>query len=280
MNPDDLFKKMMHEAKVARGVEHPENDVPDDIKFPSKEEADELEARIREQLDLDDDVEISFRSFDMSDPEQAAEVEAIFREYHEHTDEEGDTMVRPGDDEAVDNLLDSVLGNDWQEAPEPVVGESFEDYMRRIGLGDIIADDDDDLGYDKAAPGDEEGPFDYPEVAGEGGFIEQLVEDQRRRAGVHGQNVRSDILSSAEVLVNGDRNAQYGDPKQDFARTAQMWGAYLGIELEPHDVAAMMGLLKLSRIRWSPEKKDHWVDLAGYAACGADCAEDENGGLV
>lgn len=85
------------------------------------------------------------------------------------------------------------------------------------------------------------------------------------------RNPRSDILLTAEELVNGDRNVQYGDPRQDFQRTADMWSAYLGYRVEPHDVAAMMCLLKVSRIRWSPLKKDSWVDLAGYAACGWDC---------
>ena len=85
---------------------------------------------------------------------------------------------------------------------------------------------------------------------------------------------RTDVLYDAEHLINGDRNAQYGPPTQDFDRTAQMWSAYLGIRVSSHDVAALMCLLKLSRIRWSPEKRDHWVDIAGYAACGWECAED------
>ena len=83
---------------------------------------------------------------------------------------------------------------------------------------------------------------------------------------------RADMLREASLLVNGDRNAQYGDPRQDFQRTATMWSAYLGAKVEPHDVAAMMAILKVSRIRWSPQKRDSWVDLAGYAACGWDCA--------
>lgn len=88
------------------------------------------------------------------------------------------------------------------------------------------------------------------------------------------RNARADILLGAEELVNGDRNVQYGDPRADFKRTAAMWGAYLGIEVAPHDVAAMMALLKVSRIRWSPGRQDSWLDLAGYAACGWDCASE------
>jgi len=92
-----------------------------------------------------------------------------------------------------------------------------------------------------------------------------------------GPSNRSSVLHEADALVNGERNIDYGDPIADFRRTADLWSAYLGgVKLQPHDVAAMMSMLKLSRIRWSPEKRDHWVDLAGYAACGYDCSVREN----
>lgn len=87
---------------------------------------------------------------------------------------------------------------------------------------------------------------------------------------------RTAMLLEAASLVDGNRNAQYGDPLQDFRRTAGMWSAYFGVEVHPHDVAAAMALLKVSRIRWSPGKRDSWVDLAGYAACGLDCSQREN----
>ena len=89
------------------------------------------------------------------------------------------------------------------------------------------------------------------------------------------RNARATVLLGAEELVNGDRNIQYGDPRADFTRTAAMWAAYLGCDVAPHDVAALMALLKVSRIRWSPGKLDSWTDLAGYAACGWDCASAE-----
>lgn len=88
-------------------------------------------------------------------------------------------------------------------------------------------------------------------------------------------SARRQLLEEAATIVDGDRNAQYGDPRQDFQRTAAMWAAYLGVPVEPHDVAAMMIMLKVSRIRWSPTKQDSWVDAAGYAACGWDCARPD-----
>jgi hypothetical protein len=93
-------------------------------------------------------------------------------------------------------------------------------------------------------------------------------------------NTRTELLNEADRLVNGDRDNQYGDPNDDFQKTAKMWDVYLNAirkerpHLLPHDVAVMMMLLKISRIAWSPEKRDNWVDLAGYAACGWDCAEN------
>ena len=87
---------------------------------------------------------------------------------------------------------------------------------------------------------------------------------------------RRDLLNEAADLVDGDRNVQYGEPTADFARTAEFWSTYLGTKVSPHDVAAMMSLLKISRLTWSPMKRDHWTDLAGYAACGFECVESYN----
>jgi hypothetical protein len=92
---------------------------------------------------------------------------------------------------------------------------------------------------------------------------------------------RAALLREAESLITGDRNNQYGPPTQDFARTAEFWTTYLGDKLkddtkiEAHDIAAMMTLLKLSRITWSPEKQDSWADAAGYIGCGWECVVDE-----
>jgi uncharacterized HAD superfamily protein len=85
---------------------------------------------------------------------------------------------------------------------------------------------------------------------------------------------RAELLDEAKALICGDRNNQYGPPTKDFERTAAMWAAYKGVDFTAHDVAAMMALLKISRIAWSPDKRDHWADLAGYAGCGWECAAE------
>jgi hypothetical protein len=94
-------------------------------------------------------------------------------------------------------------------------------------------------------------------------------------------SVRSAVLEEARGLIDGDRNNHYGPPTQDFQRSAEVLDALEyrgpgGRELQPHDVAIMMMAVKLSRITWSPEKRDHWVDIAGYAGCGYECVHEES----
>ena len=88
---------------------------------------------------------------------------------------------------------------------------------------------------------------------------------------------RKECLDQAAECVLQNRQDQYGDVEDCFKKIARLWNAYLPstIELEPFDVASMMALLKIARIQANPKHGDSWVDLAGYAACGADIAVPE-----
>lgn len=92
-------------------------------------------------------------------------------------------------------------------------------------------------------------------------------------------SVRGGVLDEAKQLITGDRNNAYGPPTQDFVRTASMASAFgfqvNGQPLQSHHVAIFMILLKTSRLAWSPAKRDSWVDTAGYAGCGMECAVTE-----
>jgi hypothetical protein len=85
-------------------------------------------------------------------------------------------------------------------------------------------------------------------------------------------NRRTLTLRTAEKLINQERRAEYGDPKENFDRIAKMWSAYLGFEICGADVAVMMVLLKVSRIKGSPEKQDTYDDMTGYSALAAELA--------
>lgn len=79
-----------------------------------------------------------------------------------------------------------------------------------------------------------------------------------------------DVLEEALRITRGDRQATYGPPDQDFARTAAMWSALKGVPFEAREVALFMVALKLSR-ETHQRKRDNWVDIAGYARCGSLC---------
>lgn len=103
--------------------------------------------------------------------------------------------------------------------------------------------------------------------------VEENSEDAKRRL------TRADILHAAEKCVCGQREQDYGTPEDNFKAIAELWEAYLNkactkgvnVRVEAKDVAAMMALLKIARIAAGGGKADSWIDLAGYAACGAEC---------
>ena len=84
---------------------------------------------------------------------------------------------------------------------------------------------------------------------------------------------RAECLRAAEKCVCGQREQDYGSPEDNFERIAKLWNAYLGLQaVNAVDVAMMMALLKIARISTGTATEDSFVDLAGYAACGAEIA--------
>lgn len=86
-------------------------------------------------------------------------------------------------------------------------------------------------------------------------------------------NVRKIVLDRAMRAVTTTRARQYGTVEDNFGSIARLWEAYLGVKVTSVDVAAMMALLKIARTKANPKHLDSWVDLAGYAACGAEAGE-------
>jgi hypothetical protein len=84
---------------------------------------------------------------------------------------------------------------------------------------------------------------------------------------------RADILATASEYVTQDRAATHGDAEDNFRRIADLWNAYLGVNtISAVDVAVMLALLKVARIKSNPTHADNWIDIAGYAACGGEIA--------
>ena len=104
--------------------------------------------------------------------------------------------------------------------------------------------------------------------------VEKYGEDVKRKL------TRADILHAAEKRVCGQRETDYGTPEDNFETIAELWETYLRracvdeagcVYIDAKDVAMMMVLLKIARIAAGGGKADSWIDLAGYAACGAEC---------
>ena len=83
---------------------------------------------------------------------------------------------------------------------------------------------------------------------------------------------RAEILEAARVCVCGEREQEYGTPENNFALVGKLWEAYTGQPFSAKDVAMMLALLKVARIK-TGIKADSFVDLAGYAACAGEIAE-------
>lgn len=87
---------------------------------------------------------------------------------------------------------------------------------------------------------------------------------------------RQTLLREAERITSSDRNKSYGPAEDNFTHIADMWQVYLraqgyDVELHNYDVAQMMILLKVARLATNPLHADSMIDIAGYAACGAEC---------
>ena len=111
-------------------------------------------------------------------------------------------------------------------------------------------------------------------------------EMDRRKIAPEPDEVKSAIAAEAAKIVNGARRGAYGTPEQNFERIATLWNAYLVARgvlppevladpagkngLTPPDVAAFMRLMKEARIIETPDHRDSFVDLVGYALCGAE----------
>lgn len=75
------------------------------------------------------------------------------------------------------------------------------------------------------------------------------------------------MLEAANKAVHAeDMDHDYGKPEDNFATIAALWNTYLEaldcdcLELNARDVARAA----------TSTKCDHWVDIAGYAACGGE----------
>lgn len=83
------------------------------------------------------------------------------------------------------------------------------------------------------------------------------------------------FLANLAKIIAG-RSALYGATEDSLTHIAHLWHSYIQNRfgrtagLDTRDVIAMLLLMKVTRCTYSPSWLDSWLDIAGYAACGAE----------
>jgi hypothetical protein len=86
---------------------------------------------------------------------------------------------------------------------------------------------------------------------------------------------KEDVLRLAFQTVE-QREDTYGSPYENFKKVADMLTAYLGVDVQPHDVCVIEIIQKIVRLQTSNGlHNDSWVDIAGYAGIGAEVSHEE-----
>jgi hypothetical protein len=83
-----------------------------------------------------------------------------------------------------------------------------------------------------------------------------------------------DILDEAKEVI-ADRGKDYGLAALNHLRIAKLWSAYLERDIEPHEVAICMALVKVSRLQETPHHADSYKDGAAYIALAGQIASTD-----
>jgi hypothetical protein len=101
-------------------------------------------------------------------------------------------------------------------------------------------------------------------------FVDAVLRDREGPP----DDVKAAIADDAKRIVSGARRAAYGAPEDNFARIALFWQAYFentgrpGAKVTAADISPLMRLMKEARLCETPDHRDSFVDIIGYAMCG------------
>ncbi len=77
---------------------------------------------------------------------------------------------------------------------------------------------------------------------------------------------KSNFIEQLKNILE-ERQAKYGEPKQNFEDIGKRWSKILGIEVTPKQVAIMMIEFKLVRLNKTVDCYDTLLDICGYCEC-------------
>ena len=86
-------------------------------------------------------------------------------------------------------------------------------------------------------------------------------------------------LARAASIIDGERDRSHGDRHESHRCIANLWTAYLdGYEFTSQDVAIMLALMKIARMKTGDGNGDNFIDAAGYLALAGELAEGNDHG--
>lgn len=91
---------------------------------------------------------------------------------------------------------------------------------------------------------------------------------------------RDETLNTAQNVINGQRARDYGDMTKNFRNIADLWEPIFGVPITNEQVALAMIQVKVARLINTPAHDDSWVDVAGYAALGAELGDPRTNVMI
>ena len=83
-------------------------------------------------------------------------------------------------------------------------------------------------------------------------------------------------LKTALKLLEGKREHEYGNKKENHENIANLWSAYLDHNVSAHDVAILMLLLKIARAKIGNPSVDTYIDMVGYSAIAGELSNEDS----
>lgn len=84
---------------------------------------------------------------------------------------------------------------------------------------------------------------------------------------------RTETLDAARQAITVDRAATHGEAENTFGLIAAYWSAHLDCVVTAGDVAQLMVLFKVARMKANPGHADNYTDAVGYAAIAGELAD-------
>ena len=84
---------------------------------------------------------------------------------------------------------------------------------------------------------------------------------------------REAVLKAAIEATTVQRDKVYGSPDINFERIAKGLDIIFDRPVTKSQVSLVLAMVKLCRLVQSEDHADSWIDLAGYAACGAEVSD-------